>query len=88
MLLIYKAISELAIFTIIFWHISFFLNGALDGYDRGRGSGRWEWAGTCWSLLHAAAVVAQDFALLAQVLWVLLALVRDVQAVRLLQRSL
>lgn len=39
-------------------------------------------------LLHAAAVVAQDFAFLAQVLRVLLALVGDVQAVRLLQRSL
>lgn len=39
-------------------------------------------------LLHAAAVVAQDFAFLAQVLRVLLALVRHVQAVRLLQRSL
>lgn len=39
-------------------------------------------------LLHAAAVVAQDFTFLAQVLRVLLALVGDVQAVGLLQRSL
>lgn len=39
-------------------------------------------------LLHAPAVVAQDFTFLAQVLRVLLALVGDVQAVRLLQRSL
>lgn len=39
-------------------------------------------------LLHAAAVVAQDFTFLAQVLRMLLALVGDVQAVGLLQRSL
>lgn len=39
-------------------------------------------------LLHAAAVVAQDFAFLAQMLWVLFALVRDIQAIRLLQRAL
>lgn len=38
--------------------------------------------------MHAAAVVAQDFALLTQVLRVLLALVRDVQAIGLLQRTL
>lgn len=39
-------------------------------------------------LLHTAAVVAQHFAFLAQVLRVLLALVGHIQAVRLLQRSL
>lgn len=39
-------------------------------------------------LLHAAAVVAQDFTFLAQVLRMLLALVGHVQAVGLLQRSL
>lgn len=38
--------------------------------------------------LHTAAIVAQHLALLAEVLWVLLALVRHVQAVRLLQGSL
>lgn len=54
----------------------------------GRGRRRQEWARTCGSLLHAAAVVAQDFALLTQMLRVLLALVRDIQAIRLLQRTL
>ena len=39
-------------------------------------------------LLHATAVVAQHFALLAQVLGVLLALVRHVQAIGLLQGAL
>lgn len=38
--------------------------------------------------MHAAAVVAQDFTFLTQVLRVLLTLVRHVQAVRLLQRPL
>lgn len=38
----------------------------------------------CWKLLHASAVVAQDFALLTQMLGVLLALVRHVQPVWLL----
>lgn len=54
----------------------------------GRGIGRQEWAWTSGSLLHTAAVVAQDFALFAQMLWVLLALIRDIQAIRLLQRTL
>lgn len=39
-------------------------------------------------LLHTAAVVAQDFALLTQVLGVFFALVRHIQAVRLFQGSL
>lgn len=38
--------------------------------------------------LHTATVVAQDLALFAEVLRVLLALVRHIQAVRLLQGSL
>lgn len=54
----------------------------------GSGRGRQEWARTCRSLLHAAAVVAQDFALLTQMLRVLLALVGDIQAIGLLQRTL
>lgn len=39
-------------------------------------------------LLHAAAVVAQDFTFFTQMLRVLLALVRHIQAIRLLQRAL
>lgn len=38
--------------------------------------------------LHTAAVVAQDFAFLTEVLGVLLALVRHIQAIRFLQGSL
>lgn len=38
--------------------------------------------------LHTTTVVAQDLAFLAEVLWVLLALVRHVQAIGLLQGSL
>lgn len=76
MLLIHKAIIALAIFTETFWHISL-LRGALRGKGRGEDGQRerQEWARTCRSLLHAAAVVAQDFALLTQMLRVLLALV-------------
>lgn len=33
-----KAILELAIFTIIFWHISLLFHGALAGYVRGEGA--------------------------------------------------
>ena len=39
-------------------------------------------------LLHTAAIVAEDFAFLTQVLRVLLTLVGYVQAIRLLQRAL
>lgn len=38
--------------------------------------------------LHTTTVVAQDLALFTEVLWVLLALVRHIQAVRFLQGSL
>ena len=50
-------------------------------------AGGWQVWRTGWSL-HSAAVVAQHFALLAQVLGVLLALVGHVQAIGLLQGSL
>lgn len=40
------------------------------------------------SSLHTTTVVAEDLALFTEVLWVLLALVRHIQAIRLLQGSL
>lgn len=78
------------IYKTILAHFTFFMKllmGRADG-KMGRGRGTQEWTWTCRSLLHTAAVVAQDFALLTQMLRVLLALVRDIQTIRLLQRTL
>lgn len=77
-MLIHKAVTIvrniyiLALFTFL---------GALGRQSEGGGGGRGSNKTTGTSLLHTTAVVAQDFALLAQMLRVLLALVGNVQPI-------